>query len=126
MKLLILIATAACFMAGAASAEKLSVSGCVIPDRVSFPTHQMTAGMPSNRLLNWAYNTIRAQNVLTAGECTCDMLHPAWTLAQAEYEKLFGNLGAREATPDWVRAYGKESNTSLTKAVKLCGKQGVY
>ena len=126
MKLFISITTAACLTAAAASAEGVSASGCAIPDRFSFPTHQTTASMPSNRLLNWAYNRIRADNVLSSGKCSCEKLHPSWALAEAEYEKLFSDLGPREATPDWVRAYGKASNANLTKAVKLCGQQRVY
>ena len=126
MKLLIMIAATACFTASVASAESVSASGCVIPDRITYPTHQQVAGKSSNGLLKSIYNLHRSEAVLKAGSCSCQILHPSWDFVPAEYERLFGNLQPKETTPDWLRDYEKKSREAFRKVVQLCGKQGVY
>ncbi len=126
MKFLILIATAACFTASVASADSVSASGCVIPDRISYPKHQQAGGVSSNGLLKSIYNLTRAEAVLSAGSCSCQLLHPSWDFVPAEYEKLFGDLAPNMNPPAWLDEYNRKSRDTLNKAVKLCGKQGVY
>lgn len=113
-------------LTGAAHAERRSGSGCVVPERITLPTHQRAADMPANRLVGWIYDTNRSAAVLKSGRCTCKTFFPPWDAAVAEFESLFGGLSVGQATPGWARDYGKKSRTLLDEARTMCIQQGVF
>lgn len=113
-------------IATAAHAQTRSVSGCLIPPRLSFAAQDFVVGMPKNRLVGWIYDLNRSRAVLESGTCTCATWHPSWDGAMAEYQVRFGKLTYNQAPSDAVKNYGAESRKRQLEALRLCSSQGVY
>lgn len=106
--------------------QRLSGSGCPVPERLLLPAHQRAVSIPANRLVGWIYDLNRATAVLKEGTCSCDTFLPSWEGALAEFETRFGALPERQGTPLWVRKYGERSRAAFEQARSLCFKQGVF
>lgn len=126
MKSIVIAALVFSALSAPARADRVSGSGCPVPERITLPTHQRAADMPANRLVGWIYDTNRSSAVLTSGRCTCGAFFPPWNEAVAEFQTRFGGLSVGQVTPQWARDYGKKSRALLDEARTMCIQQGVF
>lgn len=109
--------------ASVALAQGKSHSGCNVPARLTYPAFDFVHGVPKNRVVSVIYDLNRAQQVISSGQCSCEVWHPRWDAALGQFEKDFMQTGGTRAHFDQLQA---QSSELFTQALRICSSQGVH